>query len=199
MIIEPSKNYEKASSGLFLATVIDIVDLGKVTNQFGTKVKIRIVWVLNANDTEGKPFRVIRQCNASINEKSALYDIAKSILGTAPPAPFDSEILIGRSNQLVIVKEADPKTGKEFANIKAILPLPAGAIPPQAPADFKRAKDMPVASYGNQASANTTGTTSTSQSTSYGQTAQPVAQPAATQANPAPAPAPAPNNVNAAF
>jgi hypothetical protein len=90
--------------------------------------------------------------------------------------------LIGRSNQLVVVKET-AKTGKVYANVKVILPLPAGAIPPQAPQGVVRSKHktqgQAVAASAApvvQAAANTTASTPT---------AQPTVQ---AQANPAPAP-----------
>ena len=145
MIIENSaKTFTAPDTGTFLATVVDVVDLGKVHTNFGDKVKIRIVWVLNANDEEGLPYRVILQCNASVNEKARLYEVAKGILGAPPPVPFDSETLVGRANQLVVVRETDPKTGRTFANVKVILPLPAGATPPPIPQGFVRAKDRPA-------------------------------------------------------
>jgi hypothetical protein len=144
VINDNSKTFEKPNTGQFIGTIIDVVDLGKVKTMYGEKAKIRIVWVLDKNDSEGQPFRAIRQVNASVNEKSTLYEIVKSILGMAPPVPFDTEVLIGRSNQLFIVTEKDEKTGKVFANVKIILPLPAGVTPPQAPAGFIRAKDKPA-------------------------------------------------------
>jgi len=148
MLIENSgRNYENPNTGSFIGVIADVIDLGPVTTSFGTKVKIRIMWILNANDSEGRPYRVMRQCTASINEKSALYEIVKSVTGAAPPVPFDSETLIGKANLLVIVKETDVKTNKEYANIKAILPLPAGAVVPQIPADFTRSKDRPKTQY----------------------------------------------------
>jgi hypothetical protein len=162
------------------------VDLGKVHTQFGDKNKIRIIWVLDKSDSGGQPFRVMRQLTASMNEKAALYELVKGILGTAPPVPFDDETLIGRSNQLVVVKEADPKTGKVFANVKVVLPLPAGVIPPQAPQGFVRSKNK-VQTQGQavaasaapvvQITANTTASTPTAQPTVQGQ-----ANPASTQA-----------------
>src|ERR1700677_2525027 len=114
LIDNNSKNFENPSTGTFLGTIIDVVDLGKIQTQWGEKVKIRIVWVLDKNDSEGNPFRVMRQVSASMNEKAALYELVKGVLGTAPPVPFDDQTLLGRSNQLVIVKESDAKTGREF-------------------------------------------------------------------------------------
>ena len=145
-----SKPFEVPDSGIFLGTIIDVVELGQVSTQFGPKTKVRLVWVLGtqdgkgyALDSEGNPFRVIRSVNATMsvnpktNKKSNLYEIAESVFGTAPPVPFESESLIGRSNQLVVVKEG------KFANIKGILPLPAGVKGPAVPQGFIRSKDKP--------------------------------------------------------
>ncbi|MDA4129153.1 MAG: hypothetical protein OK457_00125 [Thaumarchaeota archaeon] len=155
MLIEPRKDFEKPDTGEFNGTIVDIVDLGKVKSQYGEKVQLRVVWVLGtpdgsgkyAMDTEGNPFRVMRQVNASIDEKSKLYEIAKGVLGTAPPIPFDPEILLGRSNKLFIEKGSDSKTGKVYANVKFITFLPAGHVPPPIPQGFVRSKDRPAKTF----------------------------------------------------
>lgn len=181
LIDNNSKNFENPSTGTFLGTIIDVVDLGKIQTQWGEKVKIRIVWVLDKNDSEGNPFRVMRQVSASMNEKAALYELVKGVLGTAPPVPFDDQTLLGRSNQLVIVKESDAKTGREFANVKVILPLPQGVVPPQAPAGFVRSKDRQPKGVQGASAAPAVAVANTVAST-------PTAQPAVQgQANPAPA------------
>lgn len=141
MLIEnQNKPFETPDSGQFIGTIIDVVDLGPIQTKFGTKTKIRIVWVLDKADASGQPFRVMKQVNATMNEKSALYDIAKSVFGQAPPVPFESESLLGRSNLLFIVRETAPDS-KVYANIKGILPTPPGAACPTAPQGFIRAKD----------------------------------------------------------
>lgn len=146
------KEFEKPKSGIYNGTIIDVIDLGLVKSknpQFpDPKVRIRIVWVLGqtpggptALDTEGKPFRVIEQPTAKISSggvrPSRLYEICVGVLGTEPPVPFDTEVLIGKSNQLFLTQEG------EFVNIKGFLPLPAGSVAPVAPAGFLRAKDKP--------------------------------------------------------
>jgi hypothetical protein len=149
-----SKPFEKPDSGVFNGTLADVVDLGVVPTKFGAKAKVRLVWVLDKNDSEGRPFRVIRQVTASLNEKAQLFDVVKSILGTAPPVPYDIEALIGKSNQLVIIKEA--VGDKVFVNVKGILPLPVGLAAPKIPADFVRAKDKKNQPVTQAASANST-------------------------------------------
>jgi hypothetical protein len=194
MIVEPRKDFEKPESGEFNGTIVDVIDLGKVTSKFdgSVKTKLRVVWVLGtpdgsgkyAMDSEGNPFRVMREVNATIDEKSKLTEIVKGVLGTAVPVPFDSEILMGRSNKLFIEKGPDAKTGKVYSNVKYITALAYGHIPPPIPQGFVRAKDRPPKTpFGQpQAAANTTATAPTAQPTVQG----------AVQANPGTPPTPAP-------
>lgn len=143
MLIQAGKSFEQPDAGLFNGVIADIVDLGIVKHpQYGDKAKLRIVWVLDKNDSEGKPFRVIGTYNQSMNEKSTLFELVSQILGQAPAAPFESETLIGKANQLFLVKSKDAK-GKEYTNVKGVLPLPAGAVAPAIPTDFVRVKDKP--------------------------------------------------------
>ena len=189
MIVEAQKDYEQCSSGQFNGTVIDVVDLGPVDTAFGKKVKLRIIWVLGliggkgafAVDSEGNPFRAMRQVTASINEKSKLTELVKGVTGQAPPAPFDSEILMNRSNKLFIETEKDPKTGKMYANIKYITALDQGEIPPGTPPGFVRAKDRQANNFPRSAAPAVAPPPAQPVQT------QAVAQAAPVQANPVPA------------
>jgi hypothetical protein len=141
MILEKNGNFENPKSGAFIGVVVDVAELYNVPGKFGPKNKVRIIWILDAQDSQGKPFRVMEQVNASINEKARLYEIAKGVLGAPPAAKsFDTESLLGKANQLFIVVEKG-EDGKEYAHVKGILPLPAGAVVPTVPADFVRSKD----------------------------------------------------------
>jgi hypothetical protein len=141
MIIDKSGNYENPKSGAYIGIVADVAELLNVPTRFGPKNKVRIIWILDQKDSTGKPYRVMEQVNASINEKARLYEIAKGVLG-APPATksFDTESLMGKANQLFIVVERG-EDGKDYAHVKGILPLPQGATVPAVPADFVRSKD----------------------------------------------------------
>ena len=165
-----SKNFEYPNTGRFNVTIIDIVDLGKQKNSYGEeKVRLRVIWVLDAADSEGQPFRVMKTVNAVVTDqpkKSNIYEIAESVLGTAPSVPFDTDTLIGRSNELTIKREEDPKTKKVYANIKAIMPLPQGVVGPAIPQGFVRAQDRPAKTDIRSAAplvqaANTVSTTAT--------------------------------------
>lgn len=133
------KDFELPKSGMYVGIVADVVDLGKVKTQYGEKEKVRIVWLLNKNDSENKPYRVMSEVNLSMNEKAALFGIVRDILGTTPPVPYEVEELIGRSNQLAISQEK-ATNGKTYANVKAIMPLD-GATPASIPGDFVRNKN----------------------------------------------------------
>ena len=146
------KEYEKPTNGFFNGTIIDVVDLIDQKTQNGVKTRIRVVWVLGkqdgsgyAVDTEGNPFRVTSTVNATMNDRGRLYELVQSVLGTAPPVPFQSEELIGRSNVLLVQREE--KNGKTYANVKGIGALPAGIIPPAIPQGFVRDKNKPKTNY----------------------------------------------------
>lgn len=173
MIVEKPQ-YENPTSGAYNGIIADVNELYNVPGKFGARNKVRVIWILNATDSKGKPYRVMEQVNATINEKGRLYEIAKGVLGAPPPVRFDTESLIGRANQLFIVVETGTD-GKQYAHVKGILPLPPGVTPPAIPADFVRAKDrtqqgMAASAVGNTQSA-------------------PVQTVPATQVAPAPAPA----------
>lgn len=154
MEISNQKPIHQPDAGIFLGTIIDVVDLPNYPTQFGPKNKVRIVWVLGktdntpALDPEGKPFQVIAMPNASMNEKSTLFKMLAQILGQAPPLITTSEqlsqLLIGRSNQLFLTKTPNPKQqGQFFTNVTGVMPLTAGQYAPQAPTGFVRHKDKP--------------------------------------------------------
>ena len=199
IITQSSKDFENPETGRFNGTIVDVIDLGPKTNRFGeSKVRLRIIWVLDKNDSEGNPFRVMREVNATVADKpkkSSLYEIAEGVMGVPPAVGFDTEVLIGRSNELTIVRETQAVTGKVFANIKVILPLAAGVVGPPIPQGFVRdtgkakAKNVANGAPAVVAAANTTATTPTAQPTAQAApTAQAPVQPVP-QATAAPQPA----------
>lgn len=190
MLVENNvKEFEKPENGFFNGTIVDVVDLVDQKTQYGTKTKIRVVWVLGkmdgsgyALDSEGNPFRVTSTVNATMNDKGRMYDLVKSILGTAPPVPFQSEELIGRSNLLLIARET--KEGKTFANVKAIAPLTAGSVAPAIPQGFVRAKDKPKNNF-NSGSIQAPATQVPAQAAPQQQAPATLDTPAAAQTTPA--------------
>lgn len=138
LINSTTKEYEKPTDGLYDAVLADIVDLGLVQTQYGSKPKVRIVWLLSALDSEKNNFRVMQQVTASMDERSRLFATVKDIIGKEPTVPFETEDLIGHNNQLLIQQAT--VNGKTFANVKAILQAKPG-VKIAVPSGFVRDKD----------------------------------------------------------
>lgn len=147
-VIEPGgQKFERPDAGAFLGTVIDVIDLGLVPSKNpkfpDPKNRTRLVWVLDKNDSTGKPYVIIEQPPTRMNDgstgfkKSRLYEIWEGILQAAPAVPYETENLIGKSNLLYLSREG------EFVKILGFMPVPAGKTPPVAPAGFVRDKDDP--------------------------------------------------------
>jgi hypothetical protein len=153
LIQDNSKTFVNPPAGQYIGLLADVIDVGMVKTAFKPEgqAQIRIVWLLYGvdatsqlvpyNDPDGRQFRVIRQANQSINPKSKLYETVRDVQnGELPSVPFESETLIGRANLLYVQLEKS-QAGKEFANVKLILPLPATIKAPAVPATFQRQKD----------------------------------------------------------
>lgn len=155
MNLSQGKVFEKPDAGQFLGTIIDVVELANKPTQYGPKDKVRIFYVIGplgndgkyALDSENKPFRVMREFNASMAESSKLFEFVGTVLQAAPPMLNTVEelaqLLIGRSNFLFLTKIPNPKkAGDFFTNIAGLGPVPAGMVAPPIPKDFVRAKDQ---------------------------------------------------------
>lgn len=176
MEITHGKKFEKPQPGNYVGTVIDIVTLADQKSTYNgvetIQNKVRIVWVLGpaypgqvATQKDGKPFEVIAVPNAKLTtkpKKSKLYEILEQMLGGAPPlVKNDAELealMLGRSNQLFLVANANPSDPSDpYINVAGLTPLAPGQVPPQAPAGFVRFKNrvktvagqngQPVATY----------------------------------------------------
>lgn len=158
MNISQGKVFEKPVGGSYVGTIIDVVDMPNqsvVYNGVTTLVdKVRIQWVLaHANgapylDKEGQAMTVAVFPSAKQAKNSRLTKLLTYILNAAPPLINTteqlSELLLGRSNSLFLVQEPDTRNpGQFFTNVAGIAPLPAGIVPPAAPAGFVRSKDKP--------------------------------------------------------
>jgi hypothetical protein len=167
MEISQGKIFPKPEAGMYLGTIIDVVDMPNQQTQYGPKNKVRIVWTLAlANgapylDAEGSVFEATVFPTAMMSEKSSqplfrnLFKIVLGVLGQAPPLITSSQqleqLLLGRSNGLLITKEPNlQKPGDFYSNVVGITPLAPGQVPPRAPANFQRAKDRPKTQAGPQ-------------------------------------------------
>jgi hypothetical protein len=141
------KEFEKPDNGEFVGVIVDVINgIVRKSKQppFADQVKTRVVWLLNARDSEGNYFRVSREVNSKVSaipgrRKSSFYELIEQVVGEVP-AVFDDETLIGRSNNIFVLREKGDD-GKTYANIKGILPLKPGQTPMTVPAGFVRSKD----------------------------------------------------------
>src|SRR5258708_7975308 len=167
MEIGQGKTFYKPEAGVYLGTIIDIVEKPNVATQYGPKNKVMIVWTITQQngapylDPEGAPFQATAYVTASINEKSTqplfrnLYKIVVGVLGGQPLLITSSsqleQLLLGRSNGLMLTKEINPqKQGDFFVNIVGIMPLAQGQPVPQVPQGFVRAVNRPKTQAGPQ-------------------------------------------------
>lgn len=149
------KQFEKATPGMYLGTLIDLYDLGVVPSKnpaFAAQHRCRVIWALGKSDgsgyvldSEGKPLLHSEAPTYRMGDggngfkKTRLYEIAEGILQAAPPVDCGEEHILGKSNMLYVVKDGD------FVKIAGFLPVPPGLTPPVAPVGFLRDKDNPEA------------------------------------------------------
>lgn len=142
--INAGKDFEKVSEGLHSAVLADIVELFDVPTKFGPKDKIRLVWVVNEKDTEGRYKLAFESYNRSLHESANLTTRVLS-LTSAPISEVakDLDVLIGTQRRLVIqhnIDKTDPS--KIYANIQGV--MKADSVKVAIPADFVRSKDKPA-------------------------------------------------------
>ena len=123
LVIKPKSQQtkEKAPTGLQAACCVDAINLGIQPTKFGDKDLLNLVWELQATDSNGKHFYLIRKYTKSLHPKSNL----RSDLERWRGAPFDEEDLrqgfdltnvIGKSCMLYL----EDRDG--FIAIESVLP-----------------------------------------------------------------------------
>jgi hypothetical protein len=114
------KQFEILDEGVHDAVLGAVQDLGEVVGQFGSKNKVRLVWVSNEPDSEGFAIIVLQSMTNSMHEKSTLRKTIKAILGRDPgEGEFDLESLVGSQAQLVIAHNENE--GRTYANVTTVL------------------------------------------------------------------------------
>jgi hypothetical protein len=212
--IRTQKPFEKPEGGMYLGTIIDVVDKKVPDIDFKTKAQkldsnnqpkmkdqVTFVWTLAyfsgqpAVDSEGRPFQVFETYDAYQNpsKPSKLDQALSQILNSAPPLLSDTAqlepLLMNRQSQLFIMKTPKVNNPNEkTVKVAGHTPLQPGQVGPAVPAGFVRAKNRTQQTAGPQPG-QTTQTYAAAP-----QQAQPVANAASLNAAPA-APAAAPVNV----
>jgi hypothetical protein len=114
-----------------LAVCVDVTPPKTVQTDYGPKEQFRLVFETTELRDDGKPYLVwSRGFTASLGEKSALRAFLKQWFGrdltAAEQQELDTETLIGRTAQLVIVHN-EGRNGETYANIGLIRSDKTGA------------------------------------------------------------------------
>jgi hypothetical protein len=113
------------------AVCVDVTPPKTVQTDYGAKEQFRFVFETTQLRDDGKPYLVwSRGFNTTLGEKSALRAFLKQWFGrdltAAEQQEFDTDTLIGRTAQIVIVHN-DGRNGETYANIGLIRPDKSGA------------------------------------------------------------------------
>lgn len=129
-------NYIPAPAGTHIAVCVDVVDLGMLEVTFSgkkkTQHKIRIVWQIDEDRDDGKPFQVNRRYTLSLHEKAGLRKDLESWRGRPfteeELAGFDVETVIGAGCMLSVIHST--KDGSTYANVSSVMKLHKGMQAP---------------------------------------------------------------------
>ncbi len=125
------------------AVCVDVTPLRRQQSQFGERDVFKLVFEVDLDREDGSRFCVwTHNFTPSVNEKANFRKFLRSWFGRdlmeSELAEFDTETLIGKPAQLVVVHEH--KDGQVYANIAACTPDKSGA-PLKPSGRFTRRKD----------------------------------------------------------
>lgn len=130
--------FQPVEVGSHIAVCFSLIDLGiQGGGKFEAKPKVAISFQFPGQLTDdGKPKVITQQYTNSMNKKANLRKTVETWFGKSFPSDkaaeeFDLSLLLGRACLAnVIHKDGGEKT---FANINAIMPIPAGFPKPERP------------------------------------------------------------------
>lgn len=133
---ETGGEFVNAPPGTYAAICVDVVDLGMIETNYAGEVKsqhkIRLVWQLDENQPNGKPFMISKRYTLSLHEKAALRKDLESWRGRPftdqERAGFDVEVLLAAPALLNVLHNSNG--GKTYANVAGIMKLPKSMFPP---------------------------------------------------------------------
>jgi hypothetical protein len=139
-------NFEPCPEFTGKGVCVDATPLRKQQSQFGERDVFKLVFEVDLLKDDGSRFCVwSKQFTPSLNEKANLRKFVRGWFGRdltkAELDDFDTECLIGKAAQLVVVQEH--KDTETYANIAACTPDKSGA-PLQASGKYVRVKDRPA-------------------------------------------------------
>lgn len=136
--------FTPAPEGLHQGVAVDVVDLGLVQTQYGTKPMLKIVWQLEEiNPKNEKRFIVSQRFTQSLHKKSRLRPMLEAWRGKKftdeELKGFDPEILVGVNCQVQVVHSVGDE-GQIYSNVQAVVPAPRNAVKMR-PEGYVRVKD----------------------------------------------------------
>lgn len=146
-----SVSFTPAPAGAHVAVCIDVVDLGELEVTYNGKTKrqhkVKIVWQIDEERDDGKPFNVAKRYTLSLHEKAVLRKDLESWRGRQfnpdELQGFDLEQLIDKGCMVNVVhKQREDST---FANVSAIMKLPKGSVSPKPDSNYIRVCMRPLA------------------------------------------------------
>src|SRR5512137_576735 len=150
-----SSTFEPCPEFTGKAVCVDVTPLRKQQSQFGERDVFKLVLEVDLLKEDGTPYCVwSHNFTPSLNEKANFRKFLRAWFGRdlmeSEMAEFDTETLIGKPAQVVVVHEH--KEGQVYANIAACTPDKSGS-PLEPSGKFTRRKDR-GAEGGNQSSVN---------------------------------------------
>src|SRR5512137_1741342 len=138
-----SSTFEPCPEFTGKAVCVDVTPLRKQQSQFGERDVFKLVFEVDLLKEDGsRPCVWSHNFTPSLNEKANFRKFLRSWFGRdlmeSELGEFDTETLIGKPAQLVVVHEH--KDGQVYANIAACTPDKSGA-PLKASGKFTRRKD----------------------------------------------------------
>ena len=120
--------------GLQQAILVHIIDYGTHKKVFEgiesekREVRLGFLFPRHTMEIEGeqKPLMLSKWCTLSLHPKSALHEVASSMLGEQLPPTFDITSLVGRNCMINVVHDTSKKTGKPVDRIGSLAPLMDG-------------------------------------------------------------------------
>lgn len=134
---ENSGTFELPPAGAVAARCCRVIDLGSQESTFEGKTslkrKVLLSWELAELRSDGSPFTISRRFGLSLHENSALRAFLQAWRGR----PFSDEELAGFDLRKLINAPCllniahTTRSGKDYANILSISPLPKGMTAPE--------------------------------------------------------------------
>jgi hypothetical protein len=140
-----SSHFEACPEYTGKAVIVDVTPLRKQQSQFGERDVFKVVFEVEMQRDDGTPYCVwSKNFTPTLNEKSNFRKFLRGLYGRdlskQEMEDFDTESLIGKTAQVVVVHEF--KEGETYANIAACTP-DKSVTPLKSSGKYVRVKDRP--------------------------------------------------------